>query len=137
MNNREARYFNIAKEVSLTSEFDRVKIGAILVLNKDIVAVSPNLKKSHPLQAKYNLVRWGENRFVDRCRNSTHAEMACIIKAMDYDLTKAEIYVYRYKHGKPSLARPCKACLTMIKQVGIKTIYYSTDEGFAKEELNY
>lgn len=62
MNNRETRYFNIAKEVSLMSEFDRVKIGAILVLNKDIVAVSPNLKKSH--HYKQNII-WFDGAKID------------------------------------------------------------------------
>ena len=135
MNNKEMRYFNVAKEVSLTSEFRRTKLGAIIVLNKDIIAVSSNLKKSHPLQAKYNAIRFGSVKSVDNCHNYIHAEMACIIKSMDYDLTKAEIYVYRQKQGKPSCARPCKACMTMIKKVGIKTIYYTTDDGFAKEIL--
>lgn len=33
------------------------------------------------------------------------------------------------------LARPCPACMAMIKNLGIKKIYYTTDDGFAFEQL--
>lgn len=35
------------------------------------------------------------------------------------------------------MCRPCNACLYAIKQAGIKTIYYTTKDGYVKEELIY
>ena len=33
------------------------------------------------------------------------------------------------------MARPCNACLAAIKDLGIRNIYYTTDDGFVHEKL--
>lgn len=53
---------------------------------------------------------------------------------MDLDWSKVNVFVYRVKKdGGKGMARPCKACEAMLKNMGIKEIYYSTDTGFAHE----
>lgn len=32
------------------------------------------------------------------------------------------------------MARPCPACMSAIKELGIKNIYYTTDNGYAYEK---
>ena len=54
MNRKDKRYFNLAKAVSYTSDYPRVHIGSVIIKNKEILAVSANQKKSHPLQQKLN-----------------------------------------------------------------------------------
>ena len=38
--------------------------------------------------------------------------------------------------GSLGNSRPCHNCMDMIKAVGIKRIFYSTDEGIVKENVN-
>jgi deoxycytidylate deaminase len=33
------------------------------------------------------------------------------------------------------MARPCQSCMAAIKDLGIKEIYYTSDEGFVYEKL--
>ena len=139
MNKKDKRYFNLAKAVSYTSDYPRVHIGSVIVKNKEIVAVSANQKKSHPLQQKLNPIRFDNHTSqsdIDKCNNYQHAEFSAIIKCKHLDLSGASIYVYREdKYGNLAMCCPCKACLKLIKEVGIKVIYYTSPDGFNRLEL--
>ena len=139
MNRKDKRYFNLAKAVSYTSDYPRVHIGSVIIKNKEIVAVSANKKKSHPLQQKLNPIRFDNHTSqhdIDKCNNYQHAEFSAIIKCKHLDLNGATIYVYREdKYGNLAMCCPCKACLALIKSVGIKLIYYTSAEGFNRLEL--
>ena len=84
---RDMKYFNIAKEVSKTSNVKSAHIGAVLVISNDNIFVAANNNKSHPLQKKLNKLRFEDNPS-EVCKNTLHAEMACLIKIryLDYDL---------------------------------------------------
>ena len=72
MNRKDKRYFNLAKAVSYTSDYPRVHIGSVIIKNKEIVAVSANQKKSHPLQQKLNPIRFDNHTSqsdIDKCNN--------------------------------------------------------------------
>ena len=65
---------------------------------------------------------------------SIHAEFHAILKALskEPDLRKASMYVYRTirsDNGR-GLAKPCKQCLDLINENGIKHIYFSAPDGF-------
>ena len=47
------------------------------------------------------------------------------------------IVIRRKSCGELGNARPCHNCLDMMKAVGIKRIYYSTDDGIIKETVNH
>jgi deoxycytidylate deaminase len=139
MNRKDKRYFNLAKAVSYTSDYPRVHIGSVIIKNKEILAVSANQKKSHPLQQKLNPIRFDNHtsqQDIDKCNNYQHAEFSAIIKCKHLDLNGATIYVYREdKYGNLAMCCPCKACLKLIKEVGIKVIYYTSTDGFNRLEL--
>lgn len=133
MNKKIVRYFNIAKAISYTSDFPRVHIGAILVIGKEIIAASANMRKSNPLQKTLNRYRFEED---DHCHNAIHAEMNCILKARGKDLSRAKLFVYREnKMGQTAMCRPCIACMHEIINAGIEDIYYTTQDGFCHEEV--
>lgn len=117
------------------SDFKRVHIGCIAVYKNQILSVGYNTNKTHPLQKKYNKFR---NINYDNVEPIPflHAEMSCLlqIKEMDIDFNKVELYIYREdKNGNLAMCRPCKACMKMIDTLGIKNIYYTTNNGYAKE----
>ena len=70
--------------------------------------------------------------------HSLHAESAALLKIKDLDLkwNKVEIYISRPLKCRPyGLAKPCKACEKLIKDMGIKKIHYTSDENsFITEE---
>ena len=139
MNKKDKRYFNLAKAVSYTSDYPRVHIGSVIVKNKEIVAVSANQKKSHPLQQKLNPIRFDNHTSqsdIDKCNNYQHAEFSAIIKCKHLDLSGASIYVYREdKFGKIAMCKPCSACMLLIRKAGIRYVYYTDKDGYNKLEL--
>ena len=65
-----------------------------------------------------------------------HAEMMCLLglKDMDIDYSKVKLYVYREDNdGNLANCRPCPACMELIDRLGIKKIYYTTENGYATE----
>ena len=52
------------------------------------------------------------------------------------DLSNAAIYVYRvHKNGTLAMSRPCPSCMQLIKDVGIKRVFYTTENGYVYEKI--
>lgn len=130
------RYFGMAKEASLNSDFPRHQLGAIAVYKGNILAFGYNSCKTSPVQKKYNKER---NYLIDSssCHtNCLHAEVNCLnkIKFLDIDFSKVNLFVYRqHKNGVKALAKPCPACNKMIRDMGIKNIYFTIENGYSFE----
>lgn len=141
MNSGDAHLFKIARDCSLMSDYtsncSSARIGCVISYKGSILAKGYNSNKTHTTQAKYNI--W---RYKDKSNNylpeKVHAEIAALVKIqyLDIDFSKVRIYIYREtRNGKLAMARPCPACLTRIKELGIKHISYTTDSGYASERL--
>ena len=131
---RDVKFFDIAKNIAKLSSFDRVKIGAIVVLKQKIISVGYNSYKTHPIQMYYNRYRDIPND----ANHTLHAEVQALLNVpKGIDLSHASLYTYREHIITHSLAksRPCPSCIEMIKKMGIKKIYYTTDDGFCEETL--
>ncbi len=132
LTNKQTKYFKVAEAISATSEF-RAKIGAAIVIDGQVVSVGTNIRKSHPLQQKYDRFRSEKPEDIP---HYLHAEMAAIVRAKDLDLANAEIYIFRRNlNDKLGMCRPCPACMKAIKDFGIKVVAYTTDSGYAVETL--
>lgn len=134
------RYFNLAKNVSELSDYPRIHIGAILVYNKQIVSIGYNTLKTHPIQLHYNQFRSTSDRVFDMNKHthSLHAETMCMLasRGLGIDYSKASIFVYsEHKDGSKRLTKPCKGCTKLLKDFGVKSVYYSTENGFKKEKI--
>ena len=135
------RYFKFARTASMTATYTgshrfSPMIGACAVYKGTIVATASNSNKTSPLQAKYNIYRFIANT-PDKC----HCETALIQKLRwkfgdSLDWTKVHIYLYReYKNGQLAPSRPCPSCMMLLKTLGIKKIYYTTEEGYVEEKF--
>lgn len=97
------------------------RVGAVIFNGKRIISYGHNKKgmcsKIHP--------RYQNDR------DSVHAEQNAIIKVKDWStLNNASIIVIRLnRSGKMSMGYPCEMCMSMIKHVGIKEVYYSSYSG--------
>lgn len=134
MTKSEKNLMRVARSVAMTSNFGRIKIGAVVADKKHIISVGANEKKTHPLQKFYNEnnVEYGKS---DHLKHHIHAEISCIINAK-HDLRGCTMYIFREdRNGDLNMCRPCKACYQMIKDAGISKIVYTIPNGYAKEKV--
>lgn len=133
---RTEKYLEMAKEVSHNSDFPRFHLGAVLMYKGSVLATGYNSCKTSPVQKKYNREREYLTNASYAHTNCLHAEVHCLnkIKYLDIDFSKAILFVYReHRNGKKALARPCPACTKMIKDLGIKNVVYTTENGYCNE----
>ena len=134
LTNSQKSFFDIAKKVSELSTFHRknVKIGCLIVSGHRIISSGYNADKTNPIQKKYNRLRFSEET-----PHRLHAEIAALLPLLnnkDIDFSKVKIFTYREKADHSlGKSRPCKSCMALIKDLGIKHIYYTTDDGYCHE----
>ena len=133
---RHKAYFDAACAVSQLSDFPRVKIGAIAVYKHRIVSSGCNQTKTHPLQKRVN-----KHRFNDDTKHSQHAEINCLVQLIgrrDIDFKDVSLYIGRMlADGTIGDCRPCEGCMALIRELGIRHLYYTTNESYIYEELIY
>lgn len=135
----DCRYFDKAHRVANISDFHKFHIGCVAVYQGTIIGIGCNTNKTHPKQYYYNRYREIHNKSDIFYIPKLHAEMSCLnsIRNLDINFSKVKLYIYRVCKDKPyGLARPCLSCMAAIKDLGIKHIYYTTNDGFGYEKLN-
>ena len=134
LSKKDKSYFRAAQAVSTLSDFKRVNVGAVLIYKHRIASSSCNSQRTHPLQQKLN-----KERFEEETPAKLHAEVSCLLPLLgnkDIKWRDCELYVYReYKKGGLAMSRPCQSCEKLIKDLGIRIVHYTTDNGYATEEF--
>lgn len=129
-------YFKAAKVISELSDFPRVSVGCVVVYRHKIISSGYNSNKTNPTQKRLNI-----HRFNVDTPATIHAEVAALlplINRKDINFNDVSLYIYReYKNGNPALSKPCPSCLALIRQLGIRKLYYSGDNSYINEELIY
>lgn len=129
------KYYQKAKQVATISDFTKIHVGCVAVYQGSVIGIGCNSNKTHPRQNYYNRYRTIDNTyFIPKL----HAEISCInsIRNLDINFSKVKLYIYRIRHDQDyGISRPCPSCMAAIRDIGIKDIYYSTDDGFAYERL--
>lgn len=137
MTNKDKRFFNIAKETARLSDFHGTNVGAAVVEGNRVISTGFNSSKTRPLQEQYNRYRNFKDirDSIPRAHAEINALSPLIGKELDWD--RISIYIYREKKtGERGCSRPCPACLRLIKDLGIKNIYFiDENEDFVKEKV--
>ena len=134
MNKNDYKYFNKAKQAAMVSDYHKIHIGCVAVYQGNIVGIGCNCNKTHPTQKFYNQYRKQSDTMLPKL----HAEISCInsIKHLDINFSKVKLYIYRIRRDQPyGLSRPCPSCMAAIRDLGIRNIYYTTNDGFAYEKI--
>jgi len=94
----------------------RYRLGAVLIKSGKIIGAGRNHKKySH--MAK------------DHWSQTIHAEVDAILKS-DKSPRGSTLFLSRIlKNGSTALSKPCEACIRVMKEERIKSVYYTTAEG--------
>jgi deoxycytidylate deaminase len=128
------KYFNKARKVATISDYYKTHIGCVAVYQGQIIGLGCNCNKTHPVQKFYNRYREQSDNMLPKL----HAEISCLnqIKNLDIKFSKVKLYIYRTRNDQPyGLALPCPSCIAAIKDLGIKEIYYTTNDGYSYESL--
>lgn len=135
--NIDYKYFNKARQIASISDYYKTHIGCIAVYQGAIIGIGYNQNKTHPVQKKYNKYRYMYNNGCEALPK-LHAEINCLnfIKHMDINFSKVKLYVYRIRKDQPfGMSRPCPSCMAAIKDLGIRDIYYTTNDGYVHEKI--
>ena len=131
---KDKRYFNKAAQLAELSTYHKVKVGCVIVYHNHIISTGFNKERTDPLQMKYNIY----HNIPKDCLHKLHAEMDAIKHIIDLNINwkNVSIYVYRKRNDKLfGMGRPCKACMNLIKELGIRHVFYTTDNGYCYEKL--
>jgi deoxycytidylate deaminase len=112
-------HIELALNMAHKSE-SRFRLGAVLAKRNKVISTGYNqMRKTHPLQEKYNK---GEHTI------GLHAEVHACLSVDIADLNGAELFVARVlKNGNQAMAKPCETCVRFMRDVGIRTVTYTTD----------
>lgn len=125
LNTMLRRQLEAAKAVAMAGpgvggrNHNRFKIGAVLFGSRGVVNAKHNSYKTHPMLTKYTNFPF------------LHAETACILgEGLDH-CHGLDLIVVRLFNGSNSLAlaKPCNVCQEVIKEAGLRNVYYSNNNG--------
>ena len=128
------RYFNKARQAAIISDYSKTHIGCVAVYQGNIIGMGCNCNKTHPTQKFYNKYRKSSDSMLPKL----HAEINCIhsIKHLDINFSKVKLYIYRIRKDQPyDLSRPCPSCVAAIRDLGIRDIYYTSNDGYVYERI--
>lgn len=130
---RDYRFFEAARKAACESDF-KVKVGAVAVWRRKVIASAYSSSRTETMQYQYNKYR--NFNQTGHCLPKSHAEINLVKKVLKLNVNPrdVEVYVYRVcKSREKGLAKPCRACQMALIDAGFRVVYYSTDFGYAKE----
>lgn len=129
------KFFRLAKNVSELSDYPTHHLGCVVIYKGKVISSGFNCNKTHPIQRVYNRERFSEDSSPHYLHAETHA-LVNLINDRDIQWNKVVLYNFRAKKdGSYGLSRPCKSCMRLIRDLGIKQICYTTEDGVAGEEI--
>ena len=132
LSNTDYKYFQKAHQIATISDYKKTHVGCVAVYQGQVIGLGCNCNKTHPVQKKYNRYR------KDLMLPKLHAEISCLnqIRHLNINFTKVKLYIYRIRKDQPyGLSRPCPSCMAAIKDLGIRDVYYTTNDGYVYEKL--
>lgn len=134
INKSDFKYFLKARQAAMVSDYLKVHVGCVAVYQGNIIGIACNCNKTHPAQKYYNRYRKPSDSMLPKL----HAEISCInsIKHLDINFSKVKLYIYRIRQDQPfGLSRPCPSCMAAIKDLGVRDIYYTSNDGYVYERI--
>jgi len=115
------RLVEIAEGIELDKNINPRTRHYAFVLNKNkIVSIACNSLKTHP-----NLLKYGYHE-----NAKIHAEMGAIIKSGTFLHRGNKLITFRFdKSGNLNQGKPCPSCQRLLKDVGMREVWYSTANG--------
>lgn len=128
------KYVEITKAL-MNEGFDTRTFHTTFLLKKNrLQKIGINLNKTHPANLKYNYFTKDGNDI--RSMVGVHSELSAILKYGKEDCSDCVFVNIRIdKKGKLAMAKPCKGCQDLLKQIGYKKLFFTNEEGEFQEWL--
>ena len=131
---RQRSFFESAKAASLLSDHPQFHLGCVIVDGSRIISSGCNsITRCSPIQQKLD-----HNRFGGEHKGVCHAETSALLPLIRQraDLTSCAAYLYRsHKDGSLALSRPCSGCMSLLRAVGIRRVFFTVEGGYAVEDI--
>ncbi len=115
------RYFELARNMAYNSSYGKIRHGAVLVRGGSVLNTSFNKDKFNSFGSRF--------RDHDTGLATLHAEIGCVLGLAKNVTSGTDIYVCRInKRGDFRYSKPCAMCHQALKHVGIKRVYYTTND---------
>ena len=131
---RQRSFFESAKAASLLSDHPQFHLGCVIVESSRIISSGCNsITRCSPIQQKLD-----HNRFGGEHKGVCHAETAALLPLIRQraDLASCTAYLYRsHKDGSLAISRPCSGCMSLLRAVGIRRVFFTVEGGYAVEDI--
>ena len=118
---KTSRFFNLARNIASNSEYGKIRHGAVLVKGGSVLNACHNKDSYSSFGGRFRAAHKGHD--------TVHAELGCILGMPRNVTTGADIYVCRInKEGDFRYSKPCPMCHAALKHVGVKRVYYTTND---------
>ena len=126
------RYIELSRAL-MSEHFEAKTFHTTFVVRKGrIQKIGINSPKTHPRNLKHKYI--GKEGKDIRAMIGVHSEMNAIIKYGHDDCSDCVFVNVRInRNGELAIAAPCRGCQHVLKQVGYRRLYYTTDTGIFKE----
>jgi deoxycytidylate deaminase len=117
---RITRYFEAARAQANNSVYGKLRHGAVLVKGGSILNAGYN---------KDDYTSYANRYRPPDCGPATrHAEAECLLGISKSQTSRSDIFVCRINNdGEFRLSKPCLMCHVLIKNAGIKRVFYTTN----------
>ena len=134
------RGFKLAKAAREASTWKGPHLGASLIYKNRVLAMGWNSEKETKLQKSFNRYRTFD---AEKYKNCEHAEIHALRNLIrnynlkEIDMKKVNIFIYReWKDGTTALAKPCIACEMALRDIGIRNVFYTGENGIVYEHYD-
>ncbi len=131
---RQRSFFESAKAASLLSDYPKFHLGCVVVKKSRIISSGHNsITQYSSIQQKMDFKRFGGEH-----KGVCHAETAALLPLIRQraDLSSCVVYLYReHSDGTPVVSRPCSGCMSLLRAVGIRRVFFTVEGGYAVEDI--
>ena len=118
---RIERYFDLAKNIAFNSPYGKIRHGAVMVKGGSVKNASFNKDKYSSFGSRFRQKEAGPA--------TLHAELGCVLGLARSVTSGSDLYVCRInKDGDFRYSKPCSMCHEALKHVGVKRVYYTTND---------
>lgn len=120
--NRSKRFFEFARKMAMMSEYGKFRHGAVLVKHGSVLSAGLNKDRPCSFGDRFRPRELGEA--------TVHAELSAILNVPRKQTENSDVYVVRIgAKDEVRYSRPCPMCQAAMQFVGVKRVYFSSDDG--------
>jgi tRNA(Arg) A34 adenosine deaminase TadA len=118
---RNDKIFDFAKKMACLSNYGNFRHGAVVVKHGAIMSAGHNKDRPTTFGSRF--------RTKDKGEATIHAELSAILNIPRSQTEGSDVYVVRINREQElRLSKPCEMCQAAMKFVGIKRVFYSTND---------